>query len=211
MSFWWPLKEPLINISRARSNYINALLFQVPTRKKVGVYKSFWRKHFGNMFSQTLFVLAALSVSVYAQGSSSTSAPAGTPSISPCILGCIIPAANQNGCSGMYVLRTLLKFRLVLNPFKYWPGVSLYQRAIPSWCPRLFTRKLPERSWCCCWPSAGSMCCWYVNLFQPFFELISISFHSEPHSHRNCHSHPKSSFILTTWRQLQCQPRVWFV
>ncbi len=70
------------------------------------------------MFSKIFFVLSALSVAVNAQGSSSSTAPTGIPSVSPCILGCVIPAAAQNGCNGMYVLLALLT-RVFLIPFKY--------------------------------------------------------------------------------------------
>ena len=54
------------------------------------------------MFSKAFFVLVAVAVAVKAQ-SNTTSDAAPTPTESACIYACIIPAAIQNGCSGMYV------------------------------------------------------------------------------------------------------------
>lgn len=52
------------------------------------------------MFSKALFVLAAFALGVNAQYNG----------ISSCILGCVQPAATQNGCSGPYAFPTLLKY-----------------------------------------------------------------------------------------------------
>jgi hypothetical protein len=63
------------------------------------------------MFSKALFVFTAVALAVNAQNTTTSAPPAtssGTDAITPCIEGCVIPAAAQNNCTSMYVFPSSL-------------------------------------------------------------------------------------------------------